>query len=1224
MPSTLRNRLSRLFIGEDYTSTVTTDTFSQPTKPSSAATSDSGFWSASSSRSRSPEKHSSRQAPSYSDSLESSGFDMDPKASLHRFASRTFKAISENIRSKAQIFYVDPNFTDSPSSEDTDVNGKHEHVARIFSSLRSRTSRSKMNNITPDIVIRDTSVPEIPHEIHVEIPDAKLVDTDICISERGLAVKDSLGSMSTLPQSLYTERSSSLAAQTSNSCALDTTADKLPSASTSCENMDPHSLLAVNGGKGSHTGGSLFVKGNREYNRKHNVPSPYRRALLLSDEAGSISPIDRSDDEQTTEAEHPRPIPARSPLRLTTSFSTGLSDMMIVASEKVATPDTVDIEVGQSEIYDADAESSSELSEAPSMGPRSSWDKARADRQRRYQVVRSMSAETASDHSDDSGLELRSFSDQSQPMSADTSVSRSPAIERRVRFETGANVDPIPASLPLRVTYSVEAIERLSGRDLDQSDSDHEQANIHPDSLDVLRTEPRSKQFRGLTSARGASQTQGTNPARLTLQSRKSSMLSDSTSSSCAITTSSPLCYQPIPETSYHVHTHHVRRTSSINDKIGHTSDDMESEKYSSALSEPLSSSSQCSHKGQAPTPMEGDFMKGLVVTDAYANSFRDQRSTAIWSPWPLEQMPLTGATNNEATSSDSRACDSRSIKYQDIGRFRNVVQKRPTDVFMIGDCVPTTEATSQQQTEELESAGTEKDVQLPLIRPDIDDPTCWDVSEQRFNSPYLGDTNYRTDGQEIAISTPRQLSQSELLPPLPASSNTPYHETSSDIRTQGASSVSSIHPEFTSRCIAHTDNHQERIAHDNTSLASVIPSVRPVSVDFSTINPELDHYLAQAYSNAPFRATESEYSDEDEGFRTPIATPSKRKRIFEDGLETPKPQTISPVVEISSVLSVHIPDNNDDGFVAARLPQFGPMPQLNKVDIAEATFSTPHSDAQTAPHKQDVEPSEWTPQSPGLGQGHRRERSWHIQESSPDGEEPHDPSAGAPTSPLQTSSQKKGVWWARAQQLYRKSESPCPDKHISPSETDAEQTIESKALQVIDACINHNTRLSDDVRAFSHDVRALLATAHIFGNENSPEPALAPPPADISQTKLAALLQSPISEPKIPILENSNSVSSAADQEQEHDVRCVRAFFAPALAPARLAAPRQEVEAAVEPGQGEAVVGAGDRGAGVGVAGWACGGLWSGFREEVEWGCCLKEEEGQGWSLDGEGGGLC
>ncbi|MCJ1289456.1 hypothetical protein MMC34_000988 [Xylographa carneopallida] len=939
-------------------------------------------------------------------------------------ASSTFKSVSDTIRSKAQIFYVDTERPDTQSPAEPTHSGKHEHRPNILSSLRSRTSRNRLNDDFQNSVTTTTQESDMSHEIHVEIPDSTLLETmglarkvpaidqahdnvhramvppldevssrtsiDTAASPVSLEafIADANASVKQIKSSKlgnnaspidYSQKRSKADATDKGSC------EKRPESFFNQEFLDnslnentdhiAYSPPAVALSTRSRLGGNLFVKGNRESTRKYGIPSPYRRALQLSEEAASeVSACNSDGTHEIGRKIEEDLISSRLPLKLTTSISSGLSGLVFISSAQIQSASTVEIEVNNSEAYDADEEYGSERSEGPSMGSKSSWEKARADRQRRYQFVRSMSAETVSDHSDVPGLELRSMKDQlhaqinaSNLTTESMSSVATPTSLRKVHLEDASNSTEfnqvlMPSPATIERPYDAEL-------ELNYNEQEHD-----VNSSEFLEHASDMQKWLVVPSSR----LQENHSPVLGLQIRTCSAHSDTTTSSCAITTNSQACYQPVPEERYHVRRTDLRRTSGISSQMDRLRHDLERGKHDNETK-------------NFPQLNEGSGCPGISASPVVV------RENSIRPPAYVEE-PLRSAAE----------CSTSTIL----------------------------------RTTKIGTAGQSLDSDLG-------------------KRSILGASESNNFAQDLSL---------EMLPPLPEGGSTPYRESRIGIRTHcsmpGAFEPS---PERQSPTLSLRNMQEDDTRKHTPNLFASMSDTRPNSVDFSTMNPEVDHYLAQAYTDVPYRVTESEYSDEENGFRTPITTPLKQDykvKSRTEGLADLAMPLASPVEQPAMTCQLH---ERSDNFVAARLPIFAASP------ASDVQFQAP-GQAPTSAYDEIslggvLLPKDITPPTFLSGRSYHADHFCQTEDAICSGGEFTHHLADDSHTKLQTSSLKKGVWWTRVQQTLKEPESPCTERPKLQTFDDDLDTAED-TLRSIEDRINESNMNIDDFRALLEEPR--------------------------------------------------------------------------------------------------------------------------------------------------------
>ncbi|MCJ1419259.1 hypothetical protein MMC32_005613 [Xylographa parallela] len=933
-------------------------------------------------------------------------------------ASSTFKSVSDTIRSKAQIFYVDTERPGTQLPTEATHSKKNEHRPSILSSLRSRTSRNRLNDDFQNFVTVAIQASDMSHELHVEIPDSTLLET-MGLSRKETITDHACGNMHPAMVSPLEVASSRTSTDTTASPVslkafiAESNADAKQIKSHKPEDDAPRTKynqnrlgadvsddegcgkdlrsvtdeglpdISLNDKSGHiasspptttcstrcHLGGNLFVKGNREQTRKYGIPSPYRRALQLSEEAASESSTCISDGTNEIGIKSREDsVSSRLPLKLTTSISSGLSGLITISPARIQSASTAEIEVNSSEAYDADEEYGSERSEEPSMGPKSSWEKARADRHRRYQFVRSMSAETASDHSDVPSLELRPMRDESNahndasnltPMSIPSAAT--PGNLRKVHFEPLLD----PASFKQAPMPTSATTEHSTDAELESTDIQQEQNAAN------LEVPKQHSDLQRLLAVPLSYQQENSSPS-LELQLRTCSAHSDTTSSSCAITTGSQLCYRPVLEESFHVRTHHPRRISSIIGAFERARHDLERSKPDN----------------ETPTPSgfnEDSDYPGINAATVIV------RENTIRSPASVKNLLDSSANHSRPTTPSNTTTETTGPPlYNDAG-MRSVFGVNKSGSFVENLCI-------------------------------------------------------------------------EKLPPLPASGSTPYHEPWIDMGTHrsmpGAFEPS---PEKQWPKLSLRNSQEDDTRKNTPNLFVAMSDMRPSSVDFSMMNPEVDHYLAQAFSDVPYRVTESEYSDEENGFRTPITTPIKRDYKATNRIGSFTDLGLPGNHSSDQAAVICQPCGTSNEFVAARLPKFAASP-ANEVGFPAGGKRLTSTDDDFSLDGVML-PKDITPPILLSGESHYIDRSWQIGETTCGGGEFSYHFEDSPHAQLQTSSLKKGVWWTRVQEMLRESESPCAERpKLQTLDDDLDNAKDT--LRLVEKRMNESNMNINDMRA--------------------------------------------------------------------------------------------------------------------------------------------------------------
>ena len=1120
--SSIRNQfLGRIWHGNDAENTNPTETKKLPRNQSLTLINDSNYASGSSLRSRSTTLSLSQPATIRSSE---NGSDNDqhvvemrastsasnystPRRSLHKAASTTFKFFSDTIRSKTQLFYVESPRPGTPYPAESGKPVKQDHKSRILSSLRSRHSRKdKVDDVLEDQPVH-AIVRDIPHELHIDIPDSTLLEIDSplpreaqyarivssCSAESQNApppadsptqlkplhipsgssrMKDGSVYTTELRQSIHDLGSPEISPVPDiiSSSGLDSIVeDSLFAHARSSDGGEPCDILALidsqtlsspqgaKSSKGFRTGGNLFVKGNREQTRKVNIPSPYRRALRNSESLEEVSenPVNPPRHVEPLDVLGEVKAPSRPSIKRATSLPRGLSDIMMSDHEGGSSAEGPPKLA--SEGYDGDAESGSELLEEASMGPKSQWDKARADRLRRYQAVRTLSSETVVDTSDEEGLQLRPFkSGQASTVGSPSSAAR--AI-RKVHFVTSeeigtflrpAETDSMRGNMPLihskeaetkplsvqatvepivcgdvedewhlaketpeteiklrsydsnsqacslslaGVRFALEAIERPSGISMNSPETNPQispfvragiqngtEAIDKPSGDSMNSWEDAVESDSDCTTSvvlerenpRKSSREDHEQSARSStrpMSVRQMSSCSIATADSCAVTTSSQLCYKEIPSPCLHLHTTPVRRTSSINDEIHQVRDE-------TGIQEPF-----------------------LITPPIEATTFGAVWSMRLHPPTPMKE---------ETTTDVSEALELEIAQTPDLTSdqlFSN--NYRPSDSRSSSMCAPSSD----------------------FVRPS--------------KVPALFELSPRTTPRESDLRPYQCQSQSVMPGTWDPEQVTPTVDTASDSGNEMGEWLAE-HPDSESLLEAGfgqgtTDNE----------------------LDFLAANPELGQYLDRAFPREAYSAADFAFSDDkDEGFRTPISTPLKRGQRASRNAGCSQSQPLSTDSDLRNPVPSPSYQEGGDEFVAARLPRF-------KSESPENFISSKPGNMDAAFTSEEVLLlRDITPTGPGAARGHGRTRSWQMRDSSYGGGEFTYDAVGSPKKELQTSSVKKGVWWGRGQEAEHKEEeeSPLAGKQVdfnSWKECDREE----EALLRIEQHLQRNQREIEDVK---------------------------------------------------------------------------------------------------------------------------------------------------------------
>ena len=1118
--SSIRNRLlGRIWNSSDTENTSPTDTRKPPRHQSLTLSNDSGYASGSSLRSRSTNVSLSQQATTrssekgsehepqgaYARASTSTSHYSTSRRSLHKAASTTFKFFSDTIRSKTQLFYVESERPGTPYPLDSAKPTKQDHKSRILSSLRSRHSRKdRAENELENPVTRTIVNPDIPHELHVDIPGSTLLEVDSPLPKEAQYAKIVNSCTCETRDSFLPAARPRLLLATSHTSGKDHTAsataelvdsiDKPGSSELSptqnttspsefgsavpddpsahgissdggeaydtvspIDNQASSSPQAAKSSRGFRTGGNLFVKGNREQTRKTNTPSPYRRALRSSESLDVVMehPANCLNQAEDVDVSEEVKAPMRPAIKRATSLPRGLSDIMMTDHEGTGSTEGPVTQVLDG--YDGDAESSNELVEEPSMGPRSPWDKARADRQRRYQVVRTMSAETERDTSDEEGLELRPYKgDSMSPVCSPTSPMR---MNRKVRFVTAEedqnSTDPVGAecaqdSQPISsskevevapyggkiaaeateqndgddiwhlaneslttvaeprsvdtgpqvhsfsaagIRYAMEAIDRRDGSSMNSSDEAVESESDSSTSVDP--------QKRSLRWSSEENFEKFINSPLRPMNTRQLSTCSISTADSCAVTTSSPLCFREIPSPSLHLHTTPVRRTSSINDGIHQVRDETES--HESFLITP---------------PIEA------------------QRSAAVWSMQLHPPTPM----KEETTADGSKVTESGT----------DLMPDPTSELLFSGNCKPSASCSSS------------------MCAPSSD---------------------FVEGSEELALIDPFPRTESDLRPFNPQLHSSMPNTWNSEQDPSSMEVFSDSGDDMSLWLAEHPDS-------ESLPEAGFGQGALDNELDFLAANPELGQYLEQSFSTEPHSVMSPTLSDgEDEWFRTPLSSPLKRGQRAKRDAASTRARALSSDSDLHKTVPSSQHRELEEDFIAARLPSFKTKRSHNSVSSQTETLPSPFTSAEPLTSEEVLLLRDITPTDPGATRSHGAKRSWRMRDTSYGGENFVYEAMGSPKKELQTSSVKKGVWWGRNQESAQDEEdSPLAGKQ-NELNSGKECGSDDEPLMRID---QHIQRDQQDI----DDVKALLSTSRIW-SEPSKSPSRAPNEALTPTNKL-------------------------------------------------------------------------------------------------------------------------
>ena len=399
---------------------------------------------------------------------------------LHKVASTTFKAFSDTIRAKAQMFYTNagnPEIT-GPDSPEIKTPRKHGYRPSVWPSARSRQGLADCTNRTGTANSPDTPIVQRLEEpspaLNIIIPNPSLTDLRIateneipmkhCCAPKQLwptpariacpqspPADGSLGT-TTLPlrddpytESPYADKddpsrsiSHRTASPTSRHCGKDdagyvsdvesladlTEPDGFSPASTKSPSyVTPRTATVV---KCLHGGQSLFVKGDQARVHFQRTPSPFQKAkqsqesppadaTMLGSERGSTleSPLTliRSDSSAQILPKEPTETTDRVILPDSPSAHGSHSSGNIPVGCR---PDPSATEIVKragygrllSHMYEADTESAAPIPGTPNMGSRDAWNETRADRSDRYIAIHTISETTYSGEDSESELKL--------------------------------------------------------------------------------------------------------------------------------------------------------------------------------------------------------------------------------------------------------------------------------------------------------------------------------------------------------------------------------------------------------------------------------------------------------------------------------------------------------------------------------------------------------------------------------------------------------------------------------------------------------------------------------------------------------------------------------------------------------------------------------------------------------------------------------------------------
>jgi len=1154
--SSIRNRLlATIWNGGDSESTSPMETKKLPRNQSVTLSNDSGYASGSSLRSRSTNVSLSQPATARSGE-KSSDSDLQgcdtrastlasncftPRRSLHKAASTTFKFFSDSIRSKTQLFYVESERPGTPYPIESGKTRKQDHKSRILSSLRSRHSRrDKGGDEFVDQVV-STIVSDIPHELHVDIPDSNLLEMDSLLPKEAQYAKivDNYSSHSQCPpppanspvqlkplhipsHTRTTEPTVdttselkesiiqpdfpgiSLVQNTSSSSEPNSIVHNDPSAhatssdggeafvtSSLTENQTSSSPQAAKPSKGFRTGGNLFVKGNREQNRRTNIPSPYRRALRSS-ESLEVPLEHPANPPEQLDVSHEVKAATRPSIKRATSLPRGLSNIMMSDCDGTGPTEGAATQVFDG--YDGDAESSNELLEEPNMGPRSSWDKARADRLRRYQAVRTMSAETVVDTSDEEGLQLRPFRD------GLASVPGSPSrIYRKVRFATAEEFQEVavPAatislleelSIPSENVKMILWEARPAAESTEQPDG--EDMWHLANELPAIEIEPHSSETNY--------QTCSLSPAGIYYaieaidRPTGISMLADKS---------------PAPETEALRSETNSKARALAPASILYAVEaiDRPSGTSMNTLEETDESNLDCSmprgpQEAGLPWSSERDFKKSVSLPSRLTKgrqlsscSVATEYSCAVTTNSPLCYKAIPAPSihlHNTPVRRTSSIIDEIHQIRDETGSQQPFLITPPTEAsssaaawsMQLHPPTPMKEEMEASCSEGSQSQ-SESDFELIIdnIASSVHHPStsrsssmCALTSDfvEGSEAPVLLDTSPRT--------TPRE-SDLHLYSPQPQSSMPGTWDP--DLDLPNLDTISDPADDMSEWMAEHPDS-------SSLLEAGFGQDATDPELDFLAANPELGQYLDRAFPEGSYGTVNPTYSnDEDEGFRTPMSSPLKRVQRMKRDIASVRSRPLS--IDSSSHHPLPSPEQREgeDGFIAARLPSFKSERSVSSNTETVHSLFTP----------EEVLLRDISPTGASATRSHTRTRSWQMRDSSFGGEEFTYDAVGSPKKDLQTSSVKKGVWWGRNGEEGPKEEEESPlagrqGDFVSAAGTEGEE--EDEPLMKIEQHLQRS-------RVEMKDLKALLTSEKEGGSGASVEEVVTAP-ADVEVAKAA------------------------------------------------------------------------------------------------------------------------
>ena len=1236
--SSIRIRLSRMWNNSDGENTSPAESRKPSTTNSLALTQDSGFWSMGSLRLRSNTSSSGlctstadravnidARDSTYNGQRSVSRFSSSTR-SIHDVASSTFRFVSDALRSKTNLFYVESARSVTPFLVESNTSSKHQQKSRILSSLRSRRSHS--DKLNRPVVASYVHVPEIPHELHVDIPDHTLLQTGSNESDEALlgtlSSSDAFQTSDFLPQRIiakqpvvFKESLDESEAETCVSASEYTTQRSSEKAGSELQSTDasyshkgrdlsePESLhdtnhtteTAIREGRYSRdvlqtssyfsslaskackptrklrVSGNLFVKGNREQTRRIGTPSPYRRALRNSEsyEALPMQPNDAFGLADRLNTSKENSILSRLSISRATSFTRGLSNLVMTDGENGEVGGKLVVDGELSECYDGDAESCDEV---PTMSPRTPWNKARADPLKRYQLVRTMSAGTESNTSEDSGLRLRPSKEISKsranspidvpdgdrkvhPVTRGDNGQNTNLRERQPRQATqsapiecprarddvlvveandkhtggdvwyAANESLVESGRPApaienssyslsndyscgrsfsntSVAYGVEAIERRDGITVYSS----EEASEDDPESSTQKTCPK-KNAQRLPQISPNNLQIGAAESSRPLSAKKVSSYSISTSDSCAITTSIPLCYRDTSIPSVHVHTTPVRRTSNINDEV---------------------------HQGRD----EAEGRDSFIVHSRIAESV----SETVWS---IEVQPPSPSSNMFPVGSEQTAFITNTNEVdRSINDFKegNEEHGRSSECLLerlkLDDNEPLTEAETSTMVVETNNRDSSRTSSMSAPSTDFAQVDVQGSQEDGLDS-------------ESTLGSVRGF--------CPMVEN---HKLSSII----GDIVPSYESEDMNIWLAEHPG-ADSLAESDVELASY-----ENDSDFFPTNPELDHYLDQDFSKIPCSGANAERSDDDnDGFLTSLATPSRCAQRAK---------------QFSSSLRMHLSEM--DKIYCRKMEPVYCVVTTRPPVLATKSSGKASSPSGSTDLFDDEETLLRNITPTAIGSRKNRKISWQMRDNSYGGEDFTYEAVGSQKQVLQSSSSQKGVWWGGELESEQSTGSPLrarPDGDLSSHECDTEEEVR-----------RHIHSLPYRIKSgLDNNLLALLATANIRNRDGSFTTATSIADSIDGNEDLADVYSLEAScnanESATPTKEDCTTEAledtevrdihlllpavgtlTELNLEQGQDANKLGDFFTtPIYHDQRLQAHGQEVQTAVEPYQGETLV---------------------------------------------------